>query len=89
MLCFGGPRFHWFGSWVWTQHRSSGHAKVASHVAEPEGPTTRLQNYVIGAFGEKKQKEKDCQDMSAQVPIFKKNILHLEKNQRKNVYKAK
>ena len=40
-----------------------------------EGPTTRIYNYVLGAFGEKKKKKKkeDWQQMLAQMPIFKKN----------------
>ena len=37
---------------------SSGHAEVASHTAQPEGPATRIYNYVLGGFGEKKTKEK-------------------------------
>ena len=45
-----------------------------SHIAQPEGPTTRIYNYVLGGFGEKKEKEEeeDWQQMFAQVPIFKK-----------------
>ena len=46
------------------------YAEVASHIAEPEGPATRIYNYVLGGFGEKKKKE-DWQQMLAQVPIFK------------------
>ena len=41
-------------------------------MAQPEGPTTRIYNYVLGGFEEKKKKKKDWQEMSAQVPIFKK-----------------
>ena len=38
-----------------------------------EGPTTKIYNYVLGGFGEKKQKKKeDWQQLLAQVPIFKK-----------------
>ena len=37
-------------------HCSSGHAEVVSHIAQPEGPTTRIYNYVLGVFGEKKKK---------------------------------
>ena len=48
-------------------------AEVASHTAQPEGPTTRIYNYALGGFGEKKKKEKDdWQQMLAQEPIFKK-----------------
>ena len=48
------------GSWVRTWHRSSGHAEVASHIAQPEGPTARIYNYVLGGgrFGEKKRKKR-------------------------------
>ena len=57
-LHFGGPGFHWFGSWVWTRYCSSGHSEVASQMPQPEGPTTRIHNYVPGGFGEKKGKKK-------------------------------
>ena len=30
---------------------------MVSHIAQPEGPTTRIYNYVLGSFGEKKKKE--------------------------------
>ena len=55
-------------------HHSSGLVEATSHVAEPEGPTSRMHNYVLGDFGEKKrkEKEKDWQQMLAQVPILKK-----------------
>ena len=38
------------------------------------GPTTKIYSYVLGRFGEKKQKRKkeDWQQLLAQVPIFKK-----------------
>ena len=32
--------------------------EVVSHIAEPEGPTTRIYNYVLGGSGEKKKKKK-------------------------------
>ncbi|GAA9114212.1 hypothetical protein BTM330_15590 [Helicobacter pylori] len=38
-----------------------------------EGPTTKIYNYVLGEFGDKKQekkKEEDWQQLLAQVPIF-------------------
>ena len=38
--------------------RSSGHAEAASHIEEREGPTTRIYNYVLGGFGEKKKKKR-------------------------------
>ena len=74
MLRFGNPGFHQFRSWAQTRHRSSGHAEAASHMPQLEGPTTEIYNYVLGGFGEKKQKEKkeNWQQLLAQVPIFKK-----------------
>ena len=57
------PRFHQFGFWAQSWHHSSGHAEAASHIAQPEGPTTRIYNYVLGGFGEKKKgKEKEKED---------------------------
>ena len=41
-----------------TWHRSPGHAEAASHTAQPEALTTRIYNYVLGGFGEKKKKKK-------------------------------
>ena len=38
-----------------------------------EGLTTKIYNYVLGGFGEKKLKKKeDWQQLLAQVPSFKK-----------------
>ena len=54
-----------------TWQRPSGHAEVASHIAQP-GPTTRIHNYVLVSFEEKKKEKKDWQQMLAQVPILKK-----------------
>ena len=72
-LHLGGPRFRRFRSWAQTWHRSSGHAEAASHMPRLEGATTKIYNYVLGAFGEKKQEKKkeDWQLLLAQVPIFK------------------
>ena len=67
----GSPGFHQFESWVQTWHRSSGHAIAASHIAEPEGPTTRICNYILGGFVEKKKKKKLATDVSS-GPIFEK-----------------
>ena len=77
VLCFGGLGFLWFGSWEQIWHLSSGHAEVASYIAQPEGPTTRIYNYILGGFAGKKkkkknEKEEDWQQLLAQVPIFKK-----------------
>ena len=38
-------------------YSSSSHAVAASHIAQPEGPTNRIYNYVLGDFGEKKKKK--------------------------------
>ena len=40
------------------RRHSTAHAEVTSHIAQPEGPTTRIYNYVLGVFGEKKKKKK-------------------------------
>ena len=41
-------------------------------MSQLEGPTTRIYNYVLGGFGEKKGKKKDWPQMLAPVSIFKK-----------------
>ena len=43
------------------------HAEAASHIAELERSTTRVYNYILGGFGEKKKrkKEEDWQQMLA------------------------
>ena len=40
------------------------------------GPATNIYNYVLGGFGEIRQKEtkNDWQQLLAQVPIFKKKL---------------
>ena len=38
-------------------HSSSSHADVVSHRAQPERLTTRIYNYVLRGFGEKKKEE--------------------------------
>ena len=52
-----------------------------SHIAQAEGPATKICNYLLGGFGEKKKKKKqeDWQQLLAQVPIFKKQQ---QKNQK-------
>ena len=40
------------------RHRSSGHVEVASHMSQLEGPAAKIYNYVLGEFGEIKQKKK-------------------------------
>ena len=58
------PRVRQFRSWAQTWHRSSSHAEVASHIAQPERPASRIYSY-IRALGSKK-KEEDWQQMLAQ-----------------------
>ena len=54
-LCFSGPGFCQFRSWVWTWHCSSGHAEVVSHMPQLEGPTTKNIQLCTRGFGEKKE----------------------------------
>ena len=73
--------FHCLGSWARTWHRSSGHAEVASHMPQLEGPTTKICYYVLEGFGEKKEKKEkkeDWQQLLAQVLIFKKIKIAVE-----------
>ena len=72
-LCFGHPGLHQFRSWLPTWHHSQSHAEAASHIAQPEGSTTRIYNHVLGGFGEKKKKEEDWQQMLAQGQSSSKN----------------
>ena len=50
--------FAGFGSWARTWHHSSNHAEAASYMPQLEGHTTRIYNYVLGGFGEKKKETK-------------------------------
>ena len=76
VLCFSNPGFCGLGSQARTWHHSLGHAEAASHMAQPEGPTTRMYNYVLGLWGEEEEKKKeDWQQMLAQVPSFKKKVV--------------
>ena len=43
-----------------------------SHIVELEGPTTRIYNYGLVGFAEKKKKKHDWQDMLAQGQSLKK-----------------
>ena len=48
------------------------------------GTTSRIYNYVLGTFGEKKkEKKEDWQQMLAQVPSLKKKV----KNKKKDTFK--
>ena len=71
--------FRRFGSRAQTWHCSRGHAEAEYHMPQPEGPTARLYNYVLGHFEEKqkkKEKKEDWQQMLVQVPIFKKKRIN-------------
>ena len=57
-------RFQGFGSWALTWHHSSGHAEVASHIAQPEALTTRIYSWVLGGFGEKNKKKRKKKKIS-------------------------
>ena len=43
------------------RHCSSGHVEAASHIAQPEALTTRIHNYALGGFGEKKKRKQKKQ----------------------------
>ena len=45
---------------------SSSHTEIASHIVELEGPTTRIYNYVLEGFREKKRTKKDWQQKLTQ-----------------------
>ena len=82
VLCFGGLGSHRFRSWARTWHCSSGHAEVASYIAQPEGPTTRIYNYVLGGFEEEEEEKKKignryqlrCQSLKNTQRGKKKNL---------------
>lgn len=56
------PSLQWPGVPGWdkgcrSEHHSSSHAVTASHIDELETPTTRICNYLLGHWGERKAKE--------------------------------
>ena len=55
------------------RHGRARQAEEASHIAQLEGPTTRIHNYVLRSFGEKKEKFK--KPKNKQDPI-KHSTLH-------------
>ena len=57
---------------MWTWRRSSVHAGEVPHTEEPEGPTPRIYKYVLGGFGEKKEKRLTT-DLSSGANLKKKN----------------
>ena len=76
-FCLGSPGFSQLGSWAQTWHRLSGHAEAASHIAQPEWPTTGIYNYVLGGFGEKKKKKKKEDMIDCEIHHF---MYQCEKN---------
>ena len=59
-LRFSGQGFHRFRSRAWSLHCSSGHGEAASHIAQPEGPTTMS----LGALGRRIIKRRLATDVS-------------------------
>ena len=51
------PGARWFGSWARTYAASSSRAVAASHMEELEWPTSRIYNYVLRLWGEKKKEK--------------------------------
>ena len=72
--CFSRLGFLWFRSWVPTWYRSSSHAEAVSHIAEVEGPTTRIYIYVLGGIGEKKEKKEKEEKEKQEIEKKKKKI---------------
>ena len=68
MLLFSGPGFPGLDPGRGPTHCSSSHAVVASHIEKLEGPTTRIYNYVLGLWEEKKKRKID-NDVSS-GPVF-------------------
>ena len=73
MLHFSSPGFHRFGSWVQMWQHSLSHAEVVSHIAQSEGPTTRIYNYVLGElWGEEEGgKKRLATDVSSDANLKK------------------
>ena len=87
VLCFSSPGFRQFRSWAQTQQHSSSHAEAASHIAELEEPTTRIYNYVLGGFGEKKKKKsKTGNRCQLRANILKRKKAALKKNSQLNTF---
>ena len=47
-------------------------AEAASHIAEPEGPTTRIYNYVLGGLWGEEEKARLATDVSSGANLEKK-----------------
>ena len=54
------------------RHGIAHQAMLMSHTGHPEALTTRIYNYVLRGFGEKKKRKEDWQQMLAEVLILKK-----------------
>ena len=78
-------RVRWFGFWAQTYHHLSSHAEAASHIEELEEHTTRISNYILWGFGEKK-KEEDWQQILAQFQSSSHTHIHTHK---KHTFKKK
>ena len=60
-----------------TWHHSSGHAEVASHIAQPEALKSRIYNYIGGLWGEEEEGEKKrrlATEVSSGANLQKKSI---------------
>ena len=58
----------------------SGHAEAVSHIAEPEAPTARIYNYVLGGFGDKKKKKKGRLATAVSSGANLKKVSHISLN---------
>ena len=74
LLCFGGPQFTSLDHGHGLTHCSSSHAVVASHIEELEWLTTRIYNYVLGLWGEKKKRKRLATNVSSGPIFFIKKI---------------
>ena len=73
-----------------TWHRSPSHAEAASHIAELEGPTTRIYSYVLGGFaGQKKKRKKRLATDVSSGPIFRIDDIRNKKSGEIEVYRPK
>ena len=53
---------------------SSGHVEAVSHIAQPEGPATRIYNCVLGGEGEGEGEERLAADVSSGANLSKKKM---------------
>ena len=69
----------WFAFWVWTQHRSSSHAVVASHTEELEGPTTRIYTTMYWGASGRTKRGRLATDVSSGLLFQKKEAMGSQK----------